>query len=121
MEGKLPARPENDGAKLWKAIDVLGMDETDYEVLVQEARELVKRRDFRQLEVGVGWLLEQGHEVGPDLLERVQEITRQETKTVPATAKESKDAGQFAAIGDLHDPSRKDRVGKRAFDRTIKR
>jgi hypothetical protein len=30
------------------------MDELDYEVLVQDARELVKRRDFKRLEVGVG-------------------------------------------------------------------
>jgi hypothetical protein len=87
----------------------------------QDARELVKRRDFRQLEVGIGWLLEQGHEVGPDLLVRVQEITRQETKTVPASAKEGKHAGLFAAIADLDDPSRKDRFAKGAFDRTIKR
>jgi hypothetical protein len=121
MQGKQPARTDNDGARLWKAIDALGMGESDYEVLVQEARELVKRRDFRQLEVGVGWLLEQGHEVGPDLLKAVQEVTRQETKTVPATAKEGKHAGQFAAIGDLHDPSRKDRFAKGAFDRTITR
>ena len=121
MRGKEPAQPENDGDRLWKAIDALGMDEIDYGVLVQEARELVKRRDFRQLEVGIGWLLEQGHEVGPDLLERVQEITRQETKTVPASAKAGKHAGQFAAIADLHDPSRKDRFAKAAFDGTIKR
>jgi hypothetical protein len=121
MQGKQPARPDNDGAQLWKAIDALGMDESDYEVLVQEARGLVKRRDFRKLEVGIGWLLEQGHEVGPELCERVQEITRQETKTLPASAKEGDDAGRFAAIGDLHDPSRKDRFAKGAFDRTIKR
>ena len=121
MRGMLPARPENDGAKLWKAIDALGMDETEYEVLVGEARELVKRRDFRLLEVGVGWLLEQGHEVGPELCERVREVTRQETKTVPASAKAGKHAGLFAAVGDLHDPSRKDRFAKGAFDRTIMR
>jgi hypothetical protein len=121
MQGKVPARAHNDGAKLWAAIDALGMDELDYEVLVQEARELVQRRDFRQLEVGVGWLLEQGHEVGPELLERVHEITRQETKTVPASAKATADAGSFMAIGDLHDPSRKDRFANGAFDRTIKR
>jgi hypothetical protein len=121
MQGKVPARAHNDGAKLWEAIDALGMDELDYEVLVQEARDLVKRRDFRQLEVGVSYLLEEGHEIGPDLLERVQEITRQETKTVPASAKETADAGRFMAIGDLHDPSRKDSFAKGAFDRTIKR
>jgi hypothetical protein len=93
MRGKTPARLGNDGDRLWKAIEALGMDELGYELLVQEARELVKRRDFRRLEVGVGWLLEQGHEVGPELLERVQEITRQETKTVPASAKATADAG----------------------------
>jgi hypothetical protein len=82
MEGKAPTRPDNDGAKLWKAIDALGMGEVDYAVLVQDARDLVKRRDFKQLEVGVGWLLEQGHEVGPELCERVREVTRRETKTV---------------------------------------
>jgi hypothetical protein len=97
------------------------MDELDYEVLVQEARELVKRRDFRRLEVGVGWLLGQGHEIGPDLLERVHEVTRRETKTVPASAKAGKRAGRFAAIGDLHDTSRKDRFAQGALDRTIKR
>jgi hypothetical protein len=120
MQGKTPTRPHNDGARLWKAIDALGMDENDYEVLVQEARDLVKRRDFRQLEIGVQWLLEQGHEVGPELCEQVQEITRRETKTVPACTKAGDD-GRFAALGDLHDPSRKDRFAKGAFDRTIKR
>jgi hypothetical protein len=121
MRGKTPARPGNDGDRLWKAIEALRMDELEYDLLVQEARDLVKRRDFRRLEVGVSYLLEQGHTVGPELLERVREITRQETKTVPATAKEGKHAGQFAAIADLHDPSRKDRFAKGAFDRTIKR
>ena len=121
MRGKLPARPDNDGAKLWKAIDALGMDELDYEVLVGEARELVKCRDFRQLEVGIGWLLEQGHEVGPELCERVREVTRQETKTVPASAKAGNDAGRFMAIGDVRDRSDTDRIAEGAFDRTIKR
>ena len=121
MKGKVPARAHNDGAKLWAAIDGLGMDETDYGVLVQEARELVKRRDFRQLEVGVGWLLEQGHEIGPELCERVREVTRQETKTVPASAKATADAGRFMAIGDVRDRSDTDRIAEGAFDRTIKR
>jgi hypothetical protein len=49
MQGKVPARAENDGAKLWAAIAALGMDELGYEVVVQEAHDLVKRRDFRRL------------------------------------------------------------------------
>jgi hypothetical protein len=118
MQGKVPARPENVGAKLWKAIDALGMDELDYEVLVQEARDLVKRRDFKRLETGVGWLLEQGHEIGPELLERVHEITRQETKTVPMAVKAG-DAGTFTALGDMRADA--DRVAKGAFARSIKR
>ena len=118
MQGKMPARPDNDGAKLWKAIDALGMDELDYETLVQDARDLVKRRDFRRLEVGVGWLLDQGHEVGPELLKAVQETTRQETKTVPMAVKAG-DAGSFAALGDLRAGA--DRVAEGAFARTIER
>lgn len=118
MQGKVPARPENDGAKLWKAIDALGMDESDYEVLVQEARDLVKRRDFRQLEVGIGWLLEQSHEVGPELRERVREVTRQETKTVPM-AVQADGAGTFTALGDMRAAA--DRIAEGAFARTIKR
>ena len=97
------------------------MDELDYEVLVQEARDLVKRRDFKRLEIGVGWLLEQGHEIGPELCERVREITQQETKTVPASAKATADAGRFMAIGDVRDRSDTDRIAEGAFDRTIKR
>jgi hypothetical protein len=89
---------------------------------VQEARDLVARRDFKALEVGIGRLLEQGHEIGPELCERVQEITRQDTKTLPATARAGKDAGQFDAIGDLHPtPGRGDRFPDGAFARTIKR
>ena len=118
MRGKLPTRPDNDGAKLWAAIDALGMGEVDYAVLVQDARDLVKRRDFRQLEVGMGWLLEQGHEVGPELCERVREVTRQETKTVPMSA-QAFDAGKFAGLGDVREGI--DRIAQGAFDRTIKR
>ena len=121
MKGKVPARAHNDGAKLWAAIDALGMDELDYEVLVQEARDLVKRRDFKRLEIGVGWLLEQGHEIGPELCERVREVTQQETKTVPASAKATADRGSFMAIGDVRDRSDTDRIAEGAFDRTIKR
>jgi hypothetical protein len=111
MQGKVPARPENDGAKLWKAIAALGMDEPQYALLVQEARDLVKRRDFKQLEVGIGWLLEQGHEVGPELCERVREVMRQETKTVPMAVKAG-DAGTFAALADMRADA--DRVAKGA-------
>jgi hypothetical protein len=118
MQGKAPTRPDNDGARLWKAIAALGMDEPQYELLVQEARDLVKRRDFKQLEVGIGWLLEQGHEVGPELCERVQDITRQETKTVPL-AVNAGDAGTFAALGDMRAGA--DRIAEGAFARTIKR
>jgi hypothetical protein len=118
MKGKVPARAQNDGAKLWAAIDALGMDELAYEVLVRDARELVKRRDFKQLEVGIGWLLEQGHEVGPELCERVREVTRQKTKTVPMAVKAG-DVGTFTALGDLRADA--DRVAKGAFARTIKR
>jgi hypothetical protein len=97
------------------------MDELGYEVLVQEARDLVNRRDFKRLEIGVGWLLEQGHEIGPELCERVREVTQQETKTVPASAKATADAGRFMAIGDVRDRSGTDRIAEGAFDRTIKR
>jgi hypothetical protein len=38
MQGKAPAQPGNDGAKLWKAIEALGLDKLGYELLVQEAR-----------------------------------------------------------------------------------
>jgi hypothetical protein len=118
MQGKTPARPDNDGGRLWKAIDALGMGELDYEVLVQEARDLVKRRDFKQLEVGIGWLLEQGHEIGPELCERVREITRKEAQTVPL-AVNAGDAGTFKALGDMRAGA--DRIAKGAFARTIKR
>jgi hypothetical protein len=118
MKGKVPARAHNDGAKLWKAVAALGMDEPQYELLVQEARDLVKRRDFKKLEVGVAYLLEQGHEVGPELLERVREITRKETKTVPAAVKAA-DAGKFTALGGIRDDA--DRIAAGAFARTIKR
>jgi hypothetical protein len=83
MKGKEPAHAGNDGDALWKTIAALGLDEIGYELLVNEARELVKRRDFRQLEVGVGRLLEEGYAIGPDVLERVREITRRETKPSP--------------------------------------
>jgi len=118
MQGKEPTRPDNDGGRLWKAIELLSMDELDYAVLVQDARDLVKRVDFRRLEIGVGWLLEQGHDVGPELLERVREVTRQETKTVPATVK-ADDAGKFTALGGIRDGA--DRVAEWALARTIKR
>lgn len=59
-KGKVPARSRNDGDRLWKAIDALGLDEVGYDVLVQEARNLTERRDFRRLEVGIKHLLEQG-------------------------------------------------------------
>lgn len=118
MKGKTPVRTDNDGAQLWKAIAALGMDEPQYELLVQEARDLVKRRDFKQLEVGIGWLLEQGQEIGPELCERVREVTRQETKTVPAAVK-ADDAGKFTALGGIRDGA--DRVAEGAFARTIKR
>jgi hypothetical protein len=119
MKGKVPTRPDNDGAQLWKAIAALGMDEIAYEVLVQEARELVKRSDFRKLEIGVGWLLEQGHEIGPELCERVRDITRQETQTVPAAVKALGDDGTFTALGDVRDGA--DRIVEGAFERTAKR
>ena len=51
----------------------------------------------------------------------MREVTRQETKTVPASAKEGKHAGRFVAIGDVRDPSDTDRFAEGAFDRTIKR
>ena len=122
MQGKMPADPANDGARLWKAIKDLGLDELGYEVLVEEARILSKRRDFRRLEAGISHLLEQGHELGPGELEQVQAITRRETKTVPASAR-ADDAGRFTALADVRDPSRRDtdRVAKGAFDQTIKR
>jgi hypothetical protein len=118
MQGKTPARPDNDGGRLWKAIDALGMGELDYEVLVQEARDLVARRDFKQLEVGIGWLLEQGHEIGPELCERVREITRKEAQTGPL-AVNAGDTGAFKALGDMRAGA--DRIAKGAFARTIKR
>ena len=118
MKGKQPTRPTNDGARLWKAIDALGMSEVDYAVLVQDARDLVARRDFKRLEIGVRWLLEQGYEVGPELCERVHEVTRQETKTVPLSVK-ADDAGTFTALGGIRDGA--DRVADGAFARTIKR
>jgi hypothetical protein len=118
MQGKTPARPGNDGAQLWKAIDALGMDELDYAALVQDARDLVKRSDFRRLEVGIGSLLEQGHEVGPELCERVLEVTRQETTTVPLSVKAG-DGGSFAGLGDVR--GGEDRITEGAFARTIKR
>jgi len=120
MQGKTPTHPGNDGAKLWKAIEALGLDELQYDLLVHEARGLVKRRDFRQLEVGVTYLLEQGHAVGPELLEQVRDITRQETKTAPASTKTGGDAGWFAAIADMRHADR-DRIATGAFDCTIKR
>ena len=119
MQGKAPAQVGNDGDRLWKAIHALGLDELQYDLLVHEARDLVKRRDFRQLEVGVTYLLEQGHTVGPELLERVRDITRQETKTAPAST-ETGDAGWFAVLADMRHADR-DRVATGAFDRTIKR
>jgi len=119
MKGKVPTQPNNDGARLWKAIDALGLDEIGYEILVQEARELVKRRDFRRLEVGISHLLAQGHVVGPDTLERVREITRQETKTVHACTKAGDD-GRFAALTDVHTRGG-DRFDSGAFDQTFKR
>jgi hypothetical protein len=118
MKGKVPARPDNDGGRLWAAIDALGMDEPQYELLDQEARDLVKRRDFKQLEVGIGWLLEQGYEIGPELCERVREVTRKETKTVPL-AVNAGEAGTFKALGDMRADA--DRLGNGAFARTIKR
>ncbi len=120
MQGKTPRRAGNDGDRLWKAIAALGMDELQYELLVREARDLVKRRDFRRLEVGVSYLLEQGHTVGPELLERVQEITRQETKTAAASTKTGGYTGWFAAIADVRRAGA-DRIARGAFDRTIKR
>jgi hypothetical protein len=120
MQGKTPTHPGNDGAKLWKAIEALGLDELQYDLLVHEARGLVKRRDFRRLEVRVTYLLEQGHAVGPELLEQVRDITRQETKTAPASTKTGGDAGWFAAIADMRHADR-DRIATGAFDRTIKR
>jgi hypothetical protein len=120
MRGKAPAHPGNDGAKLWKAIEALGMDKLGYLRLVQEARDLVKRRDFRRLEVGVTYLLEQGHRVGPELLEQVRDITRQGTKTAPASTETGADAGWFAAIADIRHADR-DRIATGAFERTIKR
>jgi hypothetical protein len=118
MKGKQPARPDNDGARLYEAVAALGMDEIDYAVLVQDARDLVARRDFKALEVGVTYLLEQGQEVGPELLERVREVTRRETKTVPAVVKAG-DAGRFTALGGVRDGA--DRVADGALARTIKR
>ena len=118
MQGKAPARLGNDGGRLWKAIGALGLDKLGYELLVQEARDLVKRVDFRRLEVGVSYLLEQGHTVGPDLVERVREITRQETKTVSASTKAG-EAGTFDAIVDMRGAAH-DGVAPGAFDRTIK-
>jgi hypothetical protein len=119
MKGKIPARPDNDGGQLWAAIEALGMGELDYAVLVQDARDLVKRKDFRKLEIGVGYLLEQGHEVGPELCERVREVTRQESQTVHMTAGATDEAGAFAALADVRDGP--DRVAEGAFERTIKR
>jgi len=83
MKGKQPTRPDNDGGRLWAAIDALGIDEPQYELLVQEARNLVKRRDFKQLEIGVTHLLEQGHEVGPELLERVGRSPSEKPRPCP--------------------------------------
>jgi hypothetical protein len=124
MEGKVPANPRNDGANLWKAIDALGLDELGYEVLVEEARTLSKRRDFRRLEMGVSHLLEQGWTVGPELLEQVQAITRQETKTAPASVR-GDDDGRFTLLADVRDAvgARRtaDRVAEGAFDQSIKR
>jgi hypothetical protein len=95
------------------------MDEPQYELLVQEARDLVKRRDFKQLEVGIGWLLEQGHEIGPELCEQVREVTRQESQTAHMTAGATDDGGAFAALADMRDGP--DRIAQGAFDRTINR
>jgi hypothetical protein len=120
MQGKAPAQAGNDGAKLWKAIEALGLDELQYDLLVREARGLVKRRDFRQLEVGVTYLLEHGHAVGPELLEQVRDITRQETKTAPASTKTGGDAGWFAAIADMRGVG-SDRIATGAFDQSIRR
>jgi hypothetical protein len=47
--------------------------------------------------------------------------TQRETKTVPASAKATADAGRFMAIGDVRDRSDTDRIAEGAFDRTIKR
>jgi hypothetical protein len=95
MQGKVPKQEGNDGDRLYKAVAALGLDEIGYEVLCQEARDLVARRDFRRLEIGIKHLLEQGWVVGPELLAQVQAITRQERKTVPATTK-ADEAGSFA-------------------------
>jgi len=53
----------------------------------------------------------------------VREITRRETKTVPASIKTRDDAGLFAAVADVRLAPRggADRVAKGAFDQTIKR
>jgi len=101
MQGKQPARAGNDGDRLWKAIELLGMDELQYELLVKEAELLIMRRDFRRLEAAVETLLREGYAVGPELLKRVHQITRQETKSVPASTRATA-AGRFAAIADLH-------------------
>jgi hypothetical protein len=123
MQGKVPAQEINDGAQLWRAIEALGLDEVGYEVLVQEARDLTERRDFRRLEIGVKHLLEQGWTVGPELLEQVQVITRQETKSVPASMRDHDD-GRFTLIADVRDfvGARRtaDRVAEGAFDQSIK-
>ena len=81
-----------------------------YDLLVREARDLVKRRDFRRLAVGVGWLLEQGHEVGPELCERVRDVSRQETMTAPASTKTGGYAGWFAAMADVRGHPGNDRT-----------
>ena len=120
MQGKVPARAHNDGAKLWAAIDALGMDELGYELLVQEARDLVKRRDFRRLEVGVGWLLEQGHEIGPELCERVRESRSGKPRPSPRRRRRATTPGG-SWIGGVRDRRDTDRIAEGAFDRTIKR
>jgi hypothetical protein len=119
MQGKQPARAGNDAARLWKAIELLGLDELQYELLVREAELLVKRRDFRQLEVGIEHLLAQGHVVGPELIERVHDITRQERKSAPASTK-VRTAGRFAALADWHTRGN-DRFAAGALDQSIVR
>jgi hypothetical protein len=123
-KGKVPARSGNDGDRLWKAVGALGLDEVGYGVLVQEARNLTERRDFRRLEIGVRHLLEQGWTVGPELLDQVQAITRQETKTVPASVRGADD-GRFKLLGDVRDfvgaQRAGDRIAEGAFGESIKR
>jgi hypothetical protein len=121
MRGKTPARLGNDGDWLWKAIEALGMDELDLRGSCPGGARTGQTPRLPPAPGRGGWLLGQGHEIGPDLLERVHEVTRRETKTVPASAKAGKRAGRFTAIGDLHDTSRKDRFAQGAFDRTIYR